>query len=234
MGVNFKQLVEQVRNQALSEIERKRKAVYAALVTDEVKQGKCVPMPKDFWKNAGLADKVGSQSHSPQSEKAAEQSSLEAVALLILGRAMRAMTVAEIVSIAQAEGLWQCETETAKALLNARLEAHIQAHGEKSQFVKIATTYALRQWQIASAKKRSKMGYKQVALYLLEREKKPLTAKQIISLAISEGLIEITSKQPDATLAGQLHTEMRRLGAQSAIVQVGPRTYALRKWCDEG
>lgn len=74
-----------------------------------------------------------------------------------------------------------------------------------------------------------KLSYKQAALYLLEREQHPMTAKEIVTVAIEEGLIESTGKTPDATLAGQLYT-MQREGERSAIKLVAPRTYALTEW----
>jgi restriction system protein len=75
-----------------------------------------------------------------------------------------------------------------------------------------------------------KMSYKQVALYLLEREKRPMTAREIVAIAIAEGLIESTGKTPDATLAGQLYTDMQRAGERSPIRLIGPRTYAMTDW----
>ena len=44
------------------------------------------------------------------------------------------------------------------------------------------------------------------------------------------GLIESSGKTPDATLAGQLYTEMQRTGERFLIKLVGPRTYALKDW----
>ena len=37
-----------------------------------------------------------------------------------------------------------------------------------------------------------------------------MTAREIVLTAMNEGLIESTGKTPDATLAGQLYTEMQR------------------------
>jgi hypothetical protein len=57
-----------------------------------------------------------------------------------------------------------------------------------------------------------------------------MTAKEIAATAIKEGLVESSSKTPDATLAGQLYTEMQRAGDRSPIKLIGPRTYALMEW----
>src|SRR5262249_6605393 len=82
----------------------------------------------------------------------------------------------------------------------------------------------------ALALENRKMSYKQVALYLLERERRPMTAKEIVAIALKEGLIESGGKTPDATLAGQLYTEMQRAGERSPIKLIGPRTYAMTDW----
>lgn len=75
-----------------------------------------------------------------------------------------------------------------------------------------------------------KMSYKQAAMILLKRARKPLTAREIVTLAIKEGLIESTGKTPDATLAGQIHTDIQRLGERAPVKIIGPRTYALAEW----
>ncbi|MBL8149824.1 MAG: winged helix-turn-helix domain-containing protein, partial [Blastocatellia bacterium] len=45
------------------------------------------------------------------------------------------------------------------------------------------------------------------------------------------GLLTIGGRTPDASLAGRLYTDIQRNGENSPFIQVGPRKYALREWC---
>lgn len=75
-----------------------------------------------------------------------------------------------------------------------------------------------------------RMSYKQAAIHLLERMKRPMTAREIVAIALEEGLIDSNSKKPDSSLAGQIYTEIQRIGERSVFKQIAPRTYALAEW----
>lgn len=75
-----------------------------------------------------------------------------------------------------------------------------------------------------------KMTFKQAAFYLLERMKRPMTANEIGDIIIKESLVDSTSKKPDASVAGQLYTDMEKLGEKSAFRLVAPRTFGLADW----
>jgi hypothetical protein len=75
-----------------------------------------------------------------------------------------------------------------------------------------------------------KMSYKQAAIYLLERMRRPMTAREIVTIALEEGLIDSNSKKPDSSLAGQIYTEIQKIGERSLFKQIAPRTYALAEW----
>ncbi len=232
MPVDFQKMVQEARARALEEVERKRKRVYSVFITEEVRQGRRIPMPPEFWKAAGIEPAPKPVRQPPATPK---EMSFKEAALVLLKRTGRSMTAREIVTTALAEGLLKSGGKTPDASLAGQIYTDIQKRGQESPFLIVGPrTYALKPEQEVVAtvteSKSEKMGYKQAALFLLAREKKPMTAKQIVATAIAEGLIESSSRKPDATLAGQLYTEMQRLGSKSPIVLVGPRTYALREW----
>ncbi|KAF0250031.1 MAG: hypothetical protein FD167_567 [bacterium] len=81
-----------------------------------------------------------------------------------------------------------------------------------------------------TTKENKKMGFKQAAFYVLERAGKPMTAREIVAIAIEESLLDSTSKQPDSSLSGQIYTELQKIGDRSVFRQIGPRTYGLAEW----
>lgn len=76
------------------------------------------------------------------------------------------------------------------------------------------------------------MSYKEAAASVLRKEKRPMTAKEIISAAVTTGLLTPSGRTPDASLAGRLYTDIQRNGTHSLFMQVGPRKYALREWAE--
>lgn len=240
MPTDFQKMVQEARTRALEEIERKRRNVYSAFITEEVRQGKRIPMPPDFWQAAGMQSQTSAPKPSRQPAPLVQthrEMSFKEAALTLLKRTGRPMTAREIVTMALAEGLLKSAGKTPDASLAGQIYTDIQRRGSASPFLITGPrTYALKPDVGATpevkteSKSDSRMSYKQAALFLLAREKRPMTAKQIVATAIAEGLIESSSRKPDATLAGQLYTEMQRLGNRSPIVLVGPRTYALREW----
>ncbi|MCS6883943.1 MAG: winged helix-turn-helix domain-containing protein [Acidobacteriota bacterium] len=74
------------------------------------------------------------------------------------------------------------------------------------------------------------MGYKEAAIEVLRKEQRPMTAREIVARATQLGLLQVSGRTPDASLAGRIYTDIQRHGEDSLFVQVGPRTYALREW----
>lgn len=83
---------------------------------------------------------------------------------------------------------------------------------------------------IEATSENKKMGFKQAALYILKRMRRPMTAREIVAIAIEESLIDSTSKKPDSSLSGQIYTELQKIGEKSVFRQIGPRTYGLAEW----
>jgi DNA-directed RNA polymerase delta subunit len=304
MPDDFWQLVQTARSRAQAEVEKKRAQVYKVFVTDEVRTGKRIPMPKSFWQavegdmNQPLSQPIAAAedeqhpelasshpSSAPAEMMAAQETVIETVtettaeltlpargcsfkeaAMIILSREARPMTAKEIVAVAINEGMLQSVGKTPDASLAGQIYTDIHRNKETSLFVIVGPrTYALKSgpatpppsvtprsilpgkfaWQgnevalpppppaptaAELITQNRKMSYKQAAFHLLEREKRPMTAKEIVAIALHENLIESSGKTPDATLAGQLYTEMQRAGERSPIILIGPRTYALAEW----
>ncbi|MEW6736778.1 MAG: winged helix-turn-helix domain-containing protein [Acidobacteriota bacterium] len=298
---DFKQMVQLARTRAQAEVARKRENVYQAFITEEIRAGKRVPMPKGFWQAVEAEiepplpeeeAQVNTAAVEPREEAEPQTAwqvlpqptipylpltsaalddweqrglSFKDAALLILKREGRPMTAREIVTVAINEGLLTSTGKTPDASLAGQIYTDIHRNKETSLFVIVGPrTYALKSSPAEQAPTpptekvlgsvlpgnfprrepgesipadstpdNRKMSYKQVALYLLERERRAMTAKEIVTIALQEGLIESSGKTPDATLAGQLYTEMQRANARFPIKLVGPRTYALTDWYED-
>jgi hypothetical protein len=76
------------------------------------------------------------------------------------------------------------------------------------------------------------MSYRKAALEVLRKERRAMTAREIIAAATSRGLLTAGGRTPDASLAGRLYTDIQRNGKDSPFIQVGPRKYALREWSE--
>lgn len=303
MPEDFWEMVKSARVRAVAEVARKRQAIYKALVPEDAKKGKSIPMPNGFWQAidgdfenlpplssnseieiaskefeylpsipeiaevplqedfsetlnpvmASVIAKEPVEENEANEENEQRALSFKEAALLILEREKRQMTAREIVTLAIKEGLLSSVGKTPDASLAGQIYTDIHRNKENTPFVIVGPrTYALKSQpqkvessvitgyfppqeeekvpQASELSLSKKMSYKQVALHLLEREQRPMTAREIVSIAINEGLIESTGKTPDATLAGQIYTEIQHLGDRSPIKLIGPRTYALFDW----
>lgn len=72
------------------------------------------------------------------------------------------------------------------------------------------------------------MSVKQAAIHVLSEAGEPLSAQQIADRVLEQGLWKTQGKTPHATVAAQLYTNIKKHGADSDFVQVGPNTFALR------
>ncbi|MBC7856787.1 MAG: winged helix-turn-helix domain-containing protein [Pirellulaceae bacterium] len=75
-----------------------------------------------------------------------------------------------------------------------------------------------------------------VARQVFERERRPLRAKQIVSLAIDHGLFsdKIAGKTPHQTMKSKLSVHIRRKGENSDFVRTAPGFFLLRSLLDIG
>ena len=62
---------------------------------------------------------------------------------------------------------------------------------------------------------RTMMSKTEAAYAILKRTKRPMTAREIIDIAISEGMIETKGKTPDQTLNVDMYLENKRRDSQN-------------------
>lgn len=72
--------------------------------------------------------------------------------------------------------------------------------------------------------------FKQIALKVLEEEKKPLSFYDITNLARNRGYLKTTGKTPERTMGAQLYTDIKENGVSSPFIQLGKNTFGLRSW----
>ncbi|PLV56041.1 winged helix-turn-helix domain-containing protein [Thermotoga sp. SG1] len=74
------------------------------------------------------------------------------------------------------------------------------------------------------------MTFKEAAYFILKREKRPMTVKEIVEIALKEGLIKTSSKSPDRDMAVNIYDDIRLNGKNSPFVKVGRGLFGLREF----
>ena len=72
------------------------------------------------------------------------------------------------------------------------------------------------------------MGYYEAAEAVLRETKKPMSAKEIIKIALQKGLIETGGKTPHATMGARLYMDIIRKGASSRFVKLDTGLFGLK------
>ncbi|MDY6893518.1 MAG: winged helix-turn-helix domain-containing protein, partial [Chloroflexota bacterium] len=65
---------------------------------------------------------------------------------------------------------------------------------------------------------------------ILKREGKSLTAEEITTIALNQGLISTTGKTPSATMGAQLYMDIKKNADISRFVKVDRGKFGLREW----
>ena len=65
---------------------------------------------------------------------------------------------------------------------------------------------------------------------ILKRTGKSLTAEEITTIALDQGLISTTGKTPSATMSAQIYMDIRRKADNSRFVKVDRGKFELREW----
>ena len=151
-------------------------------------------------------------------------------------------------------GTWSAPGQTPAASVSAVLTTEIRQHGAAAQFVRTAPgTYGLRSAQLASDKTApaaadpvtlpepvtESLSFNDAAVLVLEKYAggKPMHYKVITDNARELGIIHTNGKTPEATMNGQLTTEITRSNSQGEMprfVQHGRGLYGLAEWHPKG
>ncbi|MFY9223295.1 MAG: winged helix-turn-helix domain-containing protein [Blastocatellia bacterium] len=201
---DFRHLVHQQRARAQALIERRRKQAYQTFITEEVESGKRIPMPKDFWKA------VEGEISFDEILKEDFNFNLE--------KASISDKVAEKQNPATLP-LWNKEEND--SIIEEKLEVNqTENNKEENEIIYLDPDNI-------------GLSFREAAQLILSREKRIMTAREIATIAINEGLVSSAGKTPDASIAGQIYTDTRRNPEKTPFVIVGPRTYALKEFCEQ-
>lgn len=207
MPEDFRHLVHQQRARAQALMEKRRKQAYQTFITEEVESGKRIPMPKDFWKAVEgeiSFDEISKEDFNFNLEKTSVSDK-----------------VAEKQNPATLP-LWNKE-ENIDLIVEEKLEVskkETESNKEENEIIYLDPDSI-------------GLSFREAAQLILSREKRVMTAREIATIAINEGLVSSAGKTPDASIAGQIYTDTRRNPEKTPFVIVGPRTYALKEFCEQ-
>lgn len=202
---DFRHLVRQQRARAQALIERRRKQVYQTFITEEVESGKRIPMPKDFWRA------VEGEISLDEISKENFNFDLEKASTDKVTEKQNPATLP----------LWNKEENN--PVIEEKLEVNqkeIESNKEENDIIYLDPDSI-------------GLSFREAAQLILSREKRVMTAREIATIAINEGLVSSAGKTPDASIAGQIYTDTRRNPEKTPFVIVGPRTYALKEFCEQ-
>ena len=69
--------------------------------------------------------------------------------------------------------------------------------------------------------------FKQAALIVLEKAKKPLHYKDITKVALEDGILETVGATPESTMASQLNVDIKKKGTSSSFIRISPGVFSL-------
>ncbi|MBI4854282.1 MAG: winged helix-turn-helix domain-containing protein [Acidobacteria bacterium] len=226
MPKDFWYLVQQERARAKAQIERRRQQLYQPFQKEDIVNSS-IPMPENFWEavKSEISLTVSLPPNPFKDNKKTQQ----------------AQNVTEI----QNSALWNQEIKNSQDSFNSEQTSKALEEQNK-QTIEESSAKTLEQpleeiieeelSEESSEENEiiyldSALTFKEAALTILIREKRPMTAKEIASIAINEGLVSTTGKTPDASVAGQLSTDIKR-NPNSPFASVGSRTYTLKIFCE--
>lgn len=76
----------------------------------------------------------------------------------------------------------------------------------------------------------SNLTFAEAAYQVLKQMVKPLTANEITSVALEQGMISTVGKTPYATMSARLYVDIKRKGNDSRFVKINRGKFALREW----
>jgi len=76
------------------------------------------------------------------------------------------------------------------------------------------------------------MTFAEAAYQVLKQVGKPLSANEITSVALKQGMISTVGKMPSATMSARLYVDIKRKGNGSKFIKVNKGKFALREWSE--
>jgi len=74
------------------------------------------------------------------------------------------------------------------------------------------------------------MTFAEAAYQVLKQVGKPLSANEITSIALKQGMISTVGKTPAATMSSRLYVDIKKKGNESRFIKVNSGKFALREW----
>jgi DNA-directed RNA polymerase delta subunit len=74
------------------------------------------------------------------------------------------------------------------------------------------------------------LSFADAAFEILKKQGRPLSADEISSAALSEGLVSTSGKTPSATMSARLYMDIKRKGGDSRFVKVERGKFGLKEW----
>lgn len=78
----------------------------------------------------------------------------------------------------------------------------------------------------------SNITFAEAAYQVLKQVGEPLSANEITSVALEQGMISTVGKTPSATMSAQLYVDIKRKGNGSKFIKVNKGKFALREWSE--
>ena len=81
------------------------------------------------------------------------------------------------------------------------------------------------------------MSFTDAAEFILRREGRPMSGREVTEIALAKGLIVTRGKTPASTMGANFHLEgvrKARQGRQGRFVRFEKGKWGLREWLDEG
>jgi hypothetical protein len=218
MPKDFWQLVKQERARALAQIEKRKQKVFQPFGKQE--NTAFVPMPENFWdvltedveeRDTTLLDIFEKKIETTPQNSTKDKNDQIADTIVLIENSHN-------------EG-----ENTKQEIENQRLENSSPDRLDREEDVYNSVS-AMQENEIIYLEQESAgFSFKEAAQVILDRERRPMTAREIAEFAIKERLVLSKGKTPHASIISQISTDIRR-NPNSPFVSIGSCTYALKNF----
>lgn len=214
MPKDFWQLVKQERARALAQIEKRKQNVFQTFSKQE--NTAFVPMPENFWDvlTEDVVEKDSTRLDIFEHKTAPPQHPIN-------DKDSQTFAPATFIETPPSENI-KLELE------NQSLEDPDLIKNEEDESYNLVS--AIQENEIIYLEQESAgFSFKEAAQAILNRERRPMTAREIAEFAIKEKLVLSKGKTPHASIISQVSTDIRR-NPNSPFVSIGSCTYALKNF----